>query len=112
MAFSDSAVLGGLLGEFLQDKTGCLTLGSVLKVYESVQKPYTTFSVNGAAVNREMYHLPDGEEQKKRDAEFAIMSELSESKWIWVDAAYQRKLIGTDLVETAKKELRRVAEAA
>lgn len=110
MAFNDAAVLGELLGHFTRSdqetlKSRNVTLDSVLQVYESAQKPYTTLSVGGAALNRDMYHLPDGDEQVKRDAEFAVMSEASKSKWTWIDGAYQKRIIGTDLVKNALAEL-------
>ncbi|PVH97426.1 hypothetical protein DM02DRAFT_472471, partial [Periconia macrospinosa] len=74
MAVEDGATLGYLLGCFLRTSSSTLSrkeidVASVLKLYESVQKPFTTMNVKRVGVNREMYHLPDGEEQISRDGE-------------------------------------------
>ncbi|KAF5636971.1 3-hydroxybenzoate 6-hydroxylase 1 [Fusarium tjaetaba] len=106
MAFGDAAVLGALLGRFSKTSTEKLeasgmTLPKVLGIFESLQKPYSTLNVKGAATNRIMYHLPDGEEQQRRDREFSGMTGESESKWTWIDGRYQKHIIGTDLVKMA-----------
>ncbi|PNP76438.1 hypothetical protein FNYG_10224 [Fusarium nygamai] len=106
MAFGDAAVLGGLLGRFSKTsneklEASGMTLPKVLGIFESLQKPYSTLNVKGAATNRIMYHLPDGEEQQQRDREFSGMTSESESKWTWIDGRYQRHIIGTDLVKMA-----------
>lgn len=113
MAFQDAAVLGALLGRFKNSDPELLqsrqvTISTILDIYESVQKPYSTESVAGAALNKEMYHLPDGDEQEKRDAEFVNLSSESKSKWTWIDGAYQRRIIGTDLVKDALSEVEKV----
>jgi hypothetical protein len=113
MAFQDAAVLGALLGRFLKinpknRRSHDVTLSSILEIFESIQKPYSTQSVAGAALNKDMYHLLDGEEQEKRDAEFAQMTSESQSKWTWIDAAYQRRIIGADLVKDALAELEKL----
>ncbi|KAL6355858.1 hypothetical protein LRP88_09441 [Fusarium phalaenopsidis] len=106
MAFGDAAVLGALLGRFHRaDKeklaVNKITLSSVLDIFESVQKPYSTLNVKGAATNRTMYHLPDGDEQRQRDVEFSHMTSQSKSKWTWIDGDYQRQIIWTDLIKLA-----------
>ncbi|KAK2686280.1 hypothetical protein QWA68_014842 [Fusarium oxysporum] len=106
MAFGDAAVLGALLARFHKaDKEQLaargMTLHKVLDIYESLQKPYSSLNVKGAVMNRTMYHLPDGEEQKQRDLEFSVMTSESKSEWTWIDGQYQKHIIGTDLVRLA-----------
>ena len=108
MAVEDGATLGYLLGCFLRTSSSMLSrkkigVASVLQLYESVQKPFTTMNVKGADVNREMYHLPDGEEQISRDAELANLSWQSRSKWIWIDSKYQSEIMGSDRLEAAQR---------
>ncbi|KAF4420525.1 3-hydroxybenzoate 6-hydroxylase 1 [Fusarium acutatum] len=106
MAFGDAAVLGALLGRFSKTskeklEASGMTLPKVLGIFESLQKPYSTLNVKGAATNRIMYHLPDGEEQRQRDMEFSGMTSESQSEWTCIDGEYQRHIIGTDLVRMA-----------
>ncbi|KAM6532617.1 hypothetical protein FALCPG4_005671 [Fusarium falciforme] len=93
MAFGDAAVLRALLGRFHRaDKENLavnnVTLSTVLDIFESVQKSYSTLNVKGAATNRTMYHLPDGYEQRQRDVEFSHMTSQSKSEWTWIDGDY------------------------
>ncbi|KAF2094888.1 putative salicylate hydroxylase [Rhizodiscina lignyota] len=108
MAVEDAVILGYLLGRFSRTDQSILdirdiSLPQVLKLYEKVQKPFTTINVRGADQNREMYHLPDGKEQEERDAELANWSWNSCSKWIWIDGKYQHDIMGSDRLEAAIK---------
>ncbi|KAB5576330.1 putative salicylate hydroxylase, partial [Coniochaeta sp. 2T2.1] len=113
MAVEDGAILGRLLDK-LQDaglpsdqaeKNACLS--DLFRLYEKIRKRRTEVNVAGAVQTRHYYHLADGVEQQKRDAELAG---LAATKWQggcsfnWGDAEYQKSLLGFDvLVDTERK---------
>ncbi|KAL6234937.1 hypothetical protein BDW75DRAFT_240634 [Aspergillus navahoensis] len=65
-SLEDGAVLGGLLGH-LRHKS---QLPKILKLYESLRKNRGEAIVRETFKQRHDFHLPDGEEQEKRDAIF------------------------------------------
>ncbi|RPB05306.1 FAD/NAD(P)-binding domain-containing protein [Choiromyces venosus 120613-1] len=63
IAVEDGGVLGALLGK-LEDRS---QLPAVLKMYEGLRKNRTTSIVLGSTDQRDVFHMEDGEEQKRRD---------------------------------------------
>lgn len=113
MAVEDAAVLGTLLGLYQASlstsSTGRqTTIPEVLKLYESLQKERTTTNVQGAVSNRSMYHMADGPEQEERDmilmgTKQAMVEGDGNSKFIFIDSGYQKKLLGRDSVADARR---------
>jgi salicylate hydroxylase len=64
IAVEDGGVLGGLLGK-LEDRS---QLPGLLRVYEGLRKNRTTKIVVGSTNMRDILHMEDGEEQRRRDA--------------------------------------------
>ncbi len=112
MAVEDGAVLG-LLFSRLQNcglspiaEERAAQLRDLLHLYESLRKKRTEVNVAGAVDTRHYYHLPDGEEQVKRDKELAGLSALNwqgPCSFNWGDAAYQKSLLGFDVLADANK---------
>ncbi|KAF9880703.1 salicylate hydroxylase [Colletotrichum karsti] len=106
MAVEDGAVLGKLLGLLKASSKGNPTelIPEVLRLYESLRKSRTTVNVQGAKSNQKWYQIPDGPEQRARDAEMAgakLADGLSPTGWRWIDLDYQRELLGHDSVAEA-----------
>jgi len=113
MAVEDGAILGRLLDRLQYaglpsgqaEKNACLS--DLFRLYEKIRKRRTEVNVAGAVHTRHYYHLTDGDDQQKRDAELAG---LEATKWQgrcsfnWGDAEYQKSLLGFDvLVDTERK---------
>lgn len=111
MAVEDGAVLGYLLGSTSQRYARSIGnaqsfdyIKGVLGLYEKLRKARTTVNTKGAVANREMYHLPDGAAQQRRDAElkdFDYVAGCSDMKW--ADSRYQLDMLGFDAVEDARR---------
>ena len=110
MAVEDGAVLGQLLGSLqaridghqeLEKDKATLT-SSLLQLYESLRKSRTTLNVKGAIANRMLYHMEDGEKQKKRDSILANMDYNRRSEYSFADCEYQKDLLGFDCVGQSK----------
>lgn len=100
MAVEDGAVLGGLLGK-LEDKS---QLGAVLAIYESLRKKRTTRIVLESTNQRDVFHLPNGEEQEDRDAIMVADERNPGFPNKWRDPELQKFMFGYDAfkeVETA-----------
>lgn len=109
MAIEDGAVLGNLLGSLVQDDKELSGLAhehvsSLLQVYEMLRKLRTTTNVKGAAANRYMYHLEDGDEQMRRDAELKAHDWIRPSHWRWADLTAQDELLGHDVITESERE--------
>ncbi|KAH7417764.1 putative salicylate hydroxylase [Cadophora sp. MPI-SDFR-AT-0126] len=107
MAVEDGAVVGRLLGRLgteLPAKSWQSEIPSVLQLYETLRKKRTTLNVQGAVANRIMYHLPDGPEQRKRDADFKNVDWIHPSPWKYADPAYQAELLGWDVLDSCNQE--------
>lgn len=111
MAVEDGAVLGVLLGSLqaASEKSGYAAnpslIANVLKLYESIRKRRSQDNVDGALHNGYYYHLPDGEEQEKRDRELEILASQGwkgKCSFNWGDAEYQQKLLGFDVLKDAE----------
>lgn len=64
MAIEDAAVLGNLLSRI----SHMSQLGSLLKAYEDLRLPRTSVVQESSRLNQHIFHLPDGPEQRERDA--------------------------------------------
>ena len=113
MAVEDGAILGLLLsclqnrGLSSQTSERAAQLTDILHLFEELRKKRTVVNVAGAVQTRHYYHLPDGEQQVERDRE---LSQLPDSKWKagcsfnWGDAAYQKSLLGFDVLADAESK--------
>ncbi|KAF2091132.1 FAD/NAD(P)-binding domain-containing protein [Saccharata proteae CBS 121410] len=111
MAINDGCVLGKLLGSYnhsIQSQPTQLSsthnIPSLLQLYERLRKSRTTLNVRGAIRNQHFYHMPDGEEQRRRD------EQLKSTEWkglrdeySFVDTDYQKDLLGEDAIGNAEK---------
>lgn len=109
MAIEDGAVLGQLLGSLSKDYKQSPELAhghvsSLLQVYEKLRKMRTTTNVKGAEANRYMFHLEDGDEQKRRDAELKSHDWIRPSRWRWADGTAQDELLGHDVIAESERE--------
>lgn len=109
MAIEDGAVLGHLLGSLVEDNKQSTELAhgqvnSLLQVYEKLRKLRTTTNVKGAEANRYMFHLEDGDEQRRRDAELKSHDWIRPSRWRWADGAAQDELLGHDVIAESERE--------
>ncbi|KIW09876.1 hypothetical protein PV08_11977 [Exophiala spinifera] len=112
MAVEDGAILAVLLSRLqnrgLSDALGerNTQLSDLLRLFQDLRKRRTEVNVAGAVDTRHYYHLPDGEEQVRRDKELAS---LPESAWQgpcsfnWGDADYQQSLLGFDVLADAER---------
>lgn len=113
MAVEDGAVLGVLLGNLQSnsDKSGSVAnandIADVLKLYESIRKRRSQDNVDGALHNGYYYHLPDGEEQEKRDRDLEVVARQDwrgKCSFNWGDAEYQQTLLGFDVLGDAEEK--------
>jgi salicylate hydroxylase len=98
MAVEDGVLLGDLLGWLVRDfspSTAQSKISAILKFYETLRKPRTTLSTQGAVLNRMMNHLHDGPEQLRRDAD--LKNHMSPNPWKFADGPYQKALLGLDI---------------
>jgi salicylate hydroxylase len=112
MAVEDGAFIGKLLGSL---QTYILTLsgrenkiapssrasvqyltGEVLKVYERTRKTRTTRNVQGAIMNRKLFHMQDGILQKIRDFVLGYAGVTRKSDWTWLSSFRQGQTLGLD----------------
>ncbi|KAK8080191.1 hypothetical protein PG997_008009 [Apiospora hydei] len=112
MAVEDGAVLGLLLAASLEkegvpaDPAGKREyLAALLRLYQDLRKRRTETNVAGAVDTRHYYHLADGEEQRRRDADLAALPGTGwqgRCSFNWGDAEYQRSLLGFDVIADGK----------
>ena len=104
MAVEDGATLARLLGLLTKsaDVLGVPMkhVAEILKLYETIRKARTTLNVQGASNNRYWYHLYDGSLQEERDK--VLAGGPNTIKWTYLDAAYQKQVLGFDAVEDAE----------
>ncbi|KKK26655.1 hypothetical protein ARAM_002541 [Aspergillus rambellii] len=108
MAVEDGGVLGLLLGiahARLGGKLPADRIKQILSLFENLRKHRTTVNVQGAVHNRWFYHLPDGEEQAKRDK---VLKEVNWAQpkpgpYEWASSTYQDQLLGYDVLREAGK---------
>jgi salicylate hydroxylase len=77
-AIEDAAILAGCLRDATRE-----TAGAALLRYEEIRKPRATRVQRLSRGRQRHHHLPDGEEQRKRDAEFANEDPLGHNAWLY-----------------------------
>ena len=103
MAVEDGAVLGRLLGMFHSDANPKMSLAAVLQLYERLRKTRTTTNVQAASSNRKMFHMSDGPEQVKRDAELKVADYTNPSAFRWLDPGHNMDMLGFDAIQDSEK---------
>ena len=71
MAIEDAAVLGNLLSRLTHPSH----LPILLRGYEALRLPRTAETQNQSRLNQKIFHLPDGDEQRRRDADMRRATE-------------------------------------
>jgi salicylate hydroxylase len=87
-SIEDAAVLAKCLERDGQN------LEAALHRYEAIRRPRATRCQEGSRRNAIMYHLPDGEEQRQRDANLAssTTAPLPQNSWLYghdVEAGFE-----------------------
>ena len=72
MAIEDAAVLGNLLSRLSHPSQ----LRALLQAYEDLRLPRTAETQNQSRLNQTIFHLPDGPEQERRDADMRRATEV------------------------------------
>jgi salicylate hydroxylase len=78
-AIEDAAVLAKCLERAEPDG-----INAALLRYEEIRKPRATRCQEGSRSNRNVYHLPDGEDQQRRDADLGSVSTLPSTRSVWL----------------------------
>ncbi|KAH0601404.1 hypothetical protein MHUMG1_00278 [Metarhizium humberi] len=111
----DGFILGTLLGRSSRHVSGPTRraqLRAVLRAYERLQHDRTAQIVSGSRFTGMLDHLPQGPDQRARDAEFAMYDpEKTVSAMPWIDARTNRKLLGRKVDEVAEGEVARLLAA-
>jgi len=112
MAIEDGAVLGNLLSRI----SHISQLGPLLKAYQDLRLPRTAELQGSSRLNQHIFHLPDGPEQRERDANMrkamalelsgdteALRRESTGNQNQWADKAKSIILFGYDADAEADK---------
>ena len=102
MAVEDGACVAKLLGLTSRSRSGGIS--EVLHLYERLRKDRTTLIVQGAAENRDVYHLT-GEAADRRNAllqDYDWNNDSRPTPLIFNDREYQRAMMGFDVVRDAE----------
>ena len=91
-AVEDGAVLGALL-ERIERKS---QISDVLTIYERLRKERTTCVVKGSTALRDIFHMTDGESQRKRDRQLTEQEPFEGYPNRWADPVFQEYLFGYD----------------
>ncbi len=76
MAIEDAAVLGHLLSRLAHPEQ----LPVLLQAYEALRLPRTAETQSQSRLNQAIFHLPDGPEQRQRDADMRQAAELERGR--------------------------------
>lgn len=76
-----------------------------LKRYEAARKPRAEAIQASSVRNRDALHMPDGPQQRARDAKFARVCAGGENPDRWGDPTEQRFLWGWDAEQSARDAL-------
>lgn len=104
MAVEDGATLGRLLGLFARQDRLQGSIPSVLELYQDVRKKRAATTVRTADGHRNLYHMPDGPEQQKRDSLYAThdwWDEEAPFPFTYGNLAYGQELYGFDTLKAA-----------
>lgn len=119
MAVEDGAIIGKLLGSLqtyilassssnnepsLSSRASAQYLtAEVLALYERNRKARTTRNVQGAVMNRKLFHMQDGILQKIRDFVLGYAGVTRKSDWTWLSSFRQGQTLGLDVLEDCEK---------
>jgi salicylate hydroxylase len=95
MALEDAAVLGHVLTEKIP-------LTTALAKYEALRRPRSTRVVRAAKGQQYWYHLPDGEEQQRRDAMIGAEESCEGDPFLWREPVFSPWLYGYDAYKEAR----------
>lgn len=94
MALEDAAVLGQVLSEDIP-------LAAALAKYEALRRPRSTKVVRAAKGQQHWYHLPDGDEQQRRDAMIGAEVSCEGDPFLWREPIFSPWLYGYDAYKEA-----------
>jgi salicylate hydroxylase len=77
-AIEDAVIVAGCLRDAVRE-----TVEQALLRYELLRKERASKVQQMSRARREHHHLPDGEEQRKRDADFAKEDPLGHNAWLY-----------------------------
>ncbi|KAJ5804400.1 uncharacterized protein N7518_000703 [Penicillium psychrosexuale] len=119
MAVEDGAVIGKLLGLLqvhyldprnsgsdpsISTRSSAQDLtAAVLTLYEKCRKARTARNVQGAIMNRKLFHIPDGFLQMIRDFLLGYAGVTRKSDWTWLSSFRQGQTLGLDVLEDCQK---------
>ncbi|KAJ5932592.1 hypothetical protein N7516_007081 [Penicillium verrucosum] len=119
MAVEDGAVIGKLLGLLQAHYLDAQNSGSdpsistrssaedltaaVLTLYERCRKARTARNVQGAIMNRKLFHIPDGVLQMIRDFLLGYAGVTQKSDWTWLSSFRQGQTLGLDVLGDCEK---------
>ncbi|KAG6297770.1 hypothetical protein E4U09_001235 [Claviceps aff. purpurea] len=132
-AVEDAFVLGTLLGRCAQHKTATALdtsqvdwsetrtrplqkcqIQEILHSYQNIQHERTTLLVSHSRLTGMLDHLPQGPDQKARDADFARFvpedPESCVSSMPWIDGKWNRELLGRNVDEHIEREFRALVD--
>ncbi|PNS14039.1 Kynurenine 3-monooxygenase [Sphaceloma murrayae] len=100
-ALEDGATLGVLLSRV----SARGDLPEALKLYETLRKPRSAALQKGSMRQRHINHLPDGDEQRRRDD--ILLDQVEEPRpgnpFYWIDPNEQASIYGYDVYEELRK---------
>jgi salicylate hydroxylase len=109
-ALEDGAVLGALLSHVNTGSSTSLTLKEAMQTFESLRKPRSEAIARETVLQRHLFHLPDGDEQRQRDAAFAkqMKGEKVEGNFVsrWTDLDAMGWLLGYDAYAEVERVLK------
>ncbi|KAJ5643811.1 uncharacterized protein N7484_006318, partial [Penicillium longicatenatum] len=116
MAVEDGALIGKLLGllhahctklerdpSLSTNESTQKNIISVLELYEQIRKKRTSRSVQGAIMNRKLFHMQDGLIRRIRDLLLGYAGVTRKSDWTWLSSFRQRQILGYDVLEDSTK---------
>lgn len=103
-AVEDAVVLGRLLGRFSRTKEPESSLPRLLELYQAIRKSRAVPIVRAADSTRDVFHCPDGPEQRERDRllrEHDWWDEDRTAPWLLADFKTLHGIYGYDAVKSA-----------
>lgn len=77
-AIEDAAVLAGCLRDISPDE-----VPEAFRRYEAIRRPRTSMIQELSRIRGQLYHLPDGEEQRRRDEQLASSDPFKTYAWLY-----------------------------
>lgn len=101
---------GAALAECLEKATDLSMVPSALRAFERIRKPRCETIQAGSRSNGDIWHMPDGPEQRQRDEDMMAVMEDRDKKGAngqnpnrWSDENFQPWLFGYDTVEEVSR---------